>query len=374
MSLPRVIIVGAGLAGLTLGRCLKAKGIPSVIVEKTSSSPRSNYGITLHRWACQPLLSYLQMDESSFREKLAVDKDQGEKGNMPGNGRLPGADISSGTFRCHRGRLEMLLREGQDIRWEHTLQSLETSPGGITIRFQDGSSLESKTLVAADGVHSQVRKILAPKIKPSVLPYVVFNGRRAMPIDEYKAKVASYIQNSTIIQSRHYDAVLQISVNDITPTQAVLSYTYSRPARSDDPLHRPERPLDGAENISNEFYAESDKLEGLEPPFGEMLDSKKIRQDRTLHWLMRSVLLPLEEMQDLARHGVLFIGDAAHAMPLLGGEGANMAIKDACDLADQMAQGISGLFAGQKYEAWKQAVEESEKRLANMHSVAHASL
>ncbi|KAL8717184.1 MAG: hypothetical protein Q9225_005546, partial [Loekoesia sp. 1 TL-2023] len=63
MSPNPITIVGAGLAGLTLGRCLRQYGIATVVLERVSSSPTYNYGITLYPWAFRPLLNILQIDE-----------------------------------------------------------------------------------------------------------------------------------------------------------------------------------------------------------------------------------------------------------------------------------------------------------------------
>ncbi|KAK4694203.1 hypothetical protein P7C71_g3334, partial [Lecanoromycetidae sp. Uapishka_2] len=233
---------------------------------------------------------------------------------------------------------------------------------------------ESTILIAADGVHSQVRKTLAPKTVPNVLPYVVFNGSRTVSLEDYKIRIAPHMQGSTVIHCRHGSTLFQLSINNIAPPQAVLGYTYSRPARANDALHKPDRPLSGAENIPEDVYAEIEKFGELKPPFGEIFDSEKVRQDRILHWLMRSILLPLDESQDLAKHGVLLIGDAAHAMPILGGEGANIAIRDGFELADELAHEQSALGNEQSHGIWKQAVKKSEKRLADMHGSILASL
>ena len=37
-----ILILGAGIGGLTLGRCLRKEGISFVIYEKATSSPRHN--------------------------------------------------------------------------------------------------------------------------------------------------------------------------------------------------------------------------------------------------------------------------------------------------------------------------------------------
>lgn len=73
MAQQPIIILGSGIAGLTLSRCLRAKGIASTIYERATSSPRHNYGITLHESAYNPLLKVLDLEEHNFRRRTAVD-------------------------------------------------------------------------------------------------------------------------------------------------------------------------------------------------------------------------------------------------------------------------------------------------------------
>lgn len=377
MSKPPTTIAGAGLAGLTLGRCLRQKGIPSILLERASSSPRYNYGITLHPWAYQPLLNVLQMDESSFRERLSIDASRGGRGSISGDALVTSVDTTPGTFRCHRGRLEQFLRENQDIRWEHTIKDIETTPQKVIVRIQNEQAIESDVLIGTDGVHSQVRKSLAPGIQLKVLPFVVFNGKRKMSLDSFQNTMAPQMQGLSIIQCRQEDVVFQIAANQYTATYVDVDYTYSRPARQNDPLHRPDRPIPGATDIPEEFYAELQELKDLGQAYKEMFDVTKVRQDRILHFLMRSTLGTEQEIKDLTDQGVLLVGDAVHAMPLLGGEGGNNAIKDGVDLAEHIAahgpQGIK-TFSSVRYDSWRKGVEGSERRLAEMHTPVKASL
>ncbi|KAL8993425.1 MAG: hypothetical protein Q9169_006357 [Polycauliona sp. 2 TL-2023] len=317
------------------------------------------------------------MDEGVFREKLAIDAVRQDKGEVSESVLAPGIDSEAETFRCHRGRLEKLLQEGQDIRWEHTVQNVTTSAKGIVVHLKDAKSLDAEILIGTDGVHSQIRKSLAPEIELKVLPFVVFNGKRQFTKAEFQRWFESRLGSQTIIHSRHDDIILEISINEITPKHVDVSYTYSRPARKDDPLHKPDRAIPGATDIPEEFYSEIDSLQNLEEPFNIIFDTAKVRRDRVLHWLMRSTMGKPAEVDHLAKQGVLLVGDAVHAMPILGGEGANTAMKDGVDLANHIAEhGTSRLqdFADAKFETWKWGVEESEKRLAEMHGQAKASL
>ncbi|KAL9014992.1 MAG: hypothetical protein Q9180_008908, partial [Flavoplaca navasiana] len=338
MSPNPITIVGAGLAGLTLGRCLKQYGIAAVVLERVSSSPRYNYGITLHPWAFQPLLKVLRMDEGLFREKLAIDSMRQGKGEISEDALAPALNTDLGTFRCHRGRLEKLLQEGQDIRWEHTVQSITASSQGIVVQLKDAKPLDTDVLIGADGVHSQTRKCLAPDIELKVLPFVVFNGKRQFTRAEYQKTIEPKLGPQTVVHERHGDIVLEISINEYTPKHVDVSYTYSRPARENDPLHKPDRAIPGATDIPEEFYSELEDLKDLHQPFNTVFDAAKVRRDRVLHWLMRSTLGRAAEVDRLAKKGVLLVGDAVHAMPILGGEGANNAMKDGVDLARHIVE------------------------------------
>ena len=369
--------MGAGLAGLTLGRCLKHYGIPAIILERESSASRHQYGITLHSWAYRPLLKVLQSDEVAFREKLAVDSTCDDTGALSSSALTQGLVTDPDTFRCHRGRLEKWLRQEQDIQWKKSLEGIEATAQKIILRLKDNETIETEVLIGTDGVHSQVRKSLAPDIKLQVLPFVVFNGRRRMTIPDYVNFVDPEMQKRTVIQSRYKEIVLEISINKFAAKHVDLSYTYSRPVHENDQLHKPDRPINRATDIPKEFYMELSNLETLLSPFGTIFDPAKVRKDRVLHWLMRTTLGTPEQIKNLAESGVLLIGDAIHATPILGGEGANMAMKDGVDLAEHiMRYGTKSLldFSDERYQAWQTGVEESERRIAEIHDSTRASI
>ena len=371
MSTQPITIIGAGLAGLTLGRCLKHNGVSAIIYERASSAARFNYGITLHLSAYKPLLNILQIDDSTFREKLAVDALHNGRGNL--------SPLSSGdSFRCHRGGLELLLREDQTIKWDSSLKNVEITPYAATTTFKNGEQIESPCLVGCDGVHSQTRQCLAPMMRLKTLSYVVFNGKRLFSRAEYDENIKPHMQGSVLIQKRKGDILLEIGVNEETQTTVNIGYTYSRAAHGDyDILYNPHRAKAEATEIPEEFYKELEQLEGLNAPFAQLFKPDKVRDDRVLHWLMRDVMPDASEAQRLADHGVILIGDAVHAVPILGGEGANLALKDGIALADHIAkEGVGGIgsFSPTRYEMWKQAVMDSEERIAKMHGPTKPNL
>ena len=76
--------------------------------------------------------------------------------------------------------------------------------------------------------------------------------------------------------------LFRVYVNEYAEKDVRLGYTYSRPAGASDPLHEPNRPTAGADNIPEDFYAELSQLKqkGLGPGFADTFGSEKVCQDR----------------------------------------------------------------------------------------------
>ncbi|RYO55142.1 hypothetical protein AA0116_g9624 [Alternaria tenuissima] len=386
-------IIGAGIAGLTLSRSLLHRGIPTIIYEKSSSNPRFNYAITLHSTAYQPLLEVLNLDDVAFKKRVAVDAEDGGAGTIGEQVDLPshgGLYATTSSFRANRAKLEHLLREGLDIRWKHSLQGVQRTQKGPRIRFSNGESWSSgKLVIGADGVHSDLRKLLLPASSHlNVLPYVVFNGKRRMEREEFDNMFRDVARprETNVWEVKAGDVMLNVSVNKTTSEEVSLSWIYSRPVRSDeDALHRPNRPNEDAQKTPDELFQEIGELRSLKSPFSDIFDAKKMRGDRILHWLMRTTSTPLSDLQDLfARNGVCLMGDAIHAEPIVGGNGANAAILDALALAEAISseekrgwEGIEGnvkkgvsKWYDERYPEWEQGAVESQKAIARMHEVS----
>lgn len=366
-----ISIIGAGIGGVTLGRCLLRRGISSVLYERASPTARHGYGITLYPSAYQPLLKVLNMDESTFKQRIAVDGPVGGFGAIESKqaNQHEGASL---PFRAHREKLERLLRDGLDIRWENALEKLEEDQTGLILHLQNGQSVKQTCVIGVDGPHANSRKSLLPDISLTVLPFVAFNGQRRINKDTFQALYSPAMQGLTVIETRSNDALLQISVNEDQRDLVSISWVYSRAARgADDPLYRPNRPISGATDIPKEFYQEIGALTNLEQPFQDVFDEEKMQIERVLSWLMRTVQVGLPELRGLAEKGIFFIGDSVHAQPILGGEGANTAIKDGVELAEHIANHgyhtISDWYQ-EVYQSWDDGVQRSKTAIQKMHS------
>ena len=364
VPLSSISIIGAGFAGLISGRCLKTKGISSKIFDKRIQRQDTSRIITLQPWAYEPLAEVLEMDHQQLAEK-----DQKPE------------SIMADSMYCPQGQIEDLLSRDLHVEYSQEIseiERLESQMQGLVfnpVPSHGETFIKSQLVIGADGVHSGVRHLVLPEVKPRILPYVVYYGSRGMPARRYKDIIAPHMKYPAMFQLRKETRtllrIIPCPLSSLLHNEYVyVKYTYSRPAHKDDPLFRPDRRVSDAEIIPNEFYHEIESLKDLGPVFGEIFHPQHVRQDKVLNWLMRSLLVPLEKLQELADQGILLIGDAAHAMPILGSEGANWAIKDGIDLANHLADNdFSQLrsFYEHRYPEWQRAVSESERRLYDMH-------
>ena len=366
---PPISIIGAGFAGLMSGRCLKIMGIPSRIFEKRVKRQDTSRSITLRPWAYEPLAKFLEIDYQQLAER-----DQKSDGNM------------SDSMYCPQGQIEDFLSADQHIEYSQELseiERLESQMQGLvfsSVPLLGETFIKSQLIIGADGVHSVLRHLVSPEVIPRILPYVVYYGSRRMTARRYKDDIAPHMKYPAMFQFRKETQTL-LRITPCLPNSLLddggyvhVKYTYSRPAHEKDPLFRPDRKVWEAEIIPDELYYEIEGLTKLGPVFGDIFHPQRVRQDKVLNWLMRSWLVPLKKLQELADQGILLVGDAAHTMPILGSEGANWAIKDGVDLPNYLADNdFSQLrnFYEQRYPEWQQAVSESERRLLDMHNYDH---
>lgn len=71
------------------------------------------------------------------------------------------------------------------------------------------------------------------------------------------------------------------------------------------------------------------------------------------------------------------MGDAVHAEPILGGEGANVAIEDGMRLASFLLEENAGhiqQFYRERLDIWRKGVTDSKARISSMHGTTRPSL
>ena len=160
-----------------------------------------------------------------------------------------------------------------------------------------------------------------------------------------------------------------------------LDWSYSRPIQGpDDPLWMPESAQTGT--APDQLLMET-ASKTLVPPFSTLLAPEAIKKDKVYNWLSRSVFVPRQNLERAAERGVVFVGDAAHAMPIFGGEGGNHAMLDGVELSrlfvarsrDGNGQALRGedlelivrQFYDGAYKRCQDAVRRCRQRFALLH-------
>jgi len=161
----RILIVGAGVAGLTLAGLLKQRGFQPEIVEKQRniSAPGHMMGIyplgsrILYGLGLMPL--FLERTVSSDNYMMCTGK-----GEVMHQFSLKQVFAKYGPNRsCTRGTLIGVLREGcadLKMRFATSITSIEQKGEKVEVRFSDETSGEYDLVVGADGVHSDVRRLV----------------------------------------------------------------------------------------------------------------------------------------------------------------------------------------------------------------------
>jgi 2-polyprenyl-6-methoxyphenol hydroxylase-like FAD-dependent oxidoreductase len=364
-----VSIIGAGFSGLVLGQCLRRRNIPAVIYERSNSDLRNNYGITLYNSTYRPLLESLGINEDEFKSQIAIHHPEN---NEP---------ISDGRrLRVNRAALTRVLRKDLDIRWEHKLSdiSASTSPRSAVFTFGgQGETRDYSLMIGADGAHSATRSLLnlpTSIFDLKVLPYIVFNGKRRIKFPNLPPGLLDSFTNPDGITHTQGDALLTIKADFWDPEKqtVAVSYKLSRPAgEKDQPLL--DRNIRDSEKLANHFIEEVAALGETPEPFRQVFNPDTMSEDRLLHWLMRSSLLESEGAEDaFASKGVLLLGDAAHTQQPLSGNGANLAIADAIELAKHINSSGEledvAAYLNARAQSWVEGTREAEQSLQNSHA------
>jgi 2-polyprenyl-6-methoxyphenol hydroxylase-like FAD-dependent oxidoreductase len=172
----RVIIIGGGIAGLTLALSLQQAGISARVYEAVGDLAPLGVGINLQPAAVRELT---ELGLAAGLQRIGIDIRQLAFFNKLGQliwsePRGLSAGYRWPQYAVHRGRLQFLLldalreRLGKDnFRNGLRLTSLKQDVDRVAATFVDGSSRTTFTdqadiLVGADGIHSTVRRALYP--------------------------------------------------------------------------------------------------------------------------------------------------------------------------------------------------------------------
>ncbi len=306
-------IIGGGIAGLTTAIALKQKGIDSIIYEAVPEIKAVGAGLVLAANAMKALrkigIAEDVINAGALLPSFTIYDSQGRVINKT-NSTILGEKYGLDNLTIHRSALHKVLLNKIDHDCIYTGKKLIDAVQGaddIKLYFEDGSIQLARYLVAADGIHSAVRKKIMPK---AVLRYAGYTCWRAV-ID-----ASSFNLNET---SETWGTARRFGLVPMKNNQLYWFACMNAPVQNSRMKHFTKEDL--LEQFSNFHY-----------PIPQVI---KATRNEQLIW---NDIIDLKPVSQYAFDKILLIGDAAHATTPNLGQGACQAIEDAVILADELLQ------------------------------------
>jgi 2-polyprenyl-6-methoxyphenol hydroxylase-like FAD-dependent oxidoreductase len=326
----KIIIAGAGIAGLTLGYWLAEQGKNVCIIEKAQEIERDGFligfrGISVTILKRMGLLDKaLSMAMDSIYHDILSSKGQKINRSLY----LSYKEHEAGKLPMNRADLHALLYEAVkdkvEIRFDSRIRAIEQGKR-VELLLANGQAEEGDLLIGADGVHSNVRKLIFGEGFEQDLNacYAAFISPKRVPI-----------QSAVQFAKGRMSVLYELNANEFGGIFVLRGYDFATVARDAQKAaliqaHQGASIAQDLEQLSEDTAIFSDKLIQIAMP----------------SWICGKVAL---------------VGDAAYCLSPASGFGATAAIAGAYVLAE--AIGGQGLAAYEKQ--MRPAIEKKRKSSA----------
>lgn len=312
----RILIVGAGIAGLTLAALLKQRGLSPIIIERQKDFSHVGYMLGLF-----PLASKILYGLNLHEAYLDISVPLNTYDMCTGDGNLirsyPMQKILEqyGPYRCLTRQqllslLHAYLENTLPIKMDTTIQSLTQSNNDVQVILNDGSTLTVDLVVGADGMHSQVRKFICTENNVKTFDtgwggWVWWADKAIIPQDT----IIEHLGTNNFLGL--YPTKEKVGVVAAAPCIKEKTHTYS--GRAND--------------IRQQFASLVDKYPLV---FNELPNDQ---DNNMFYWPLNDV-----RAKSWIKGRVALIGDAATGFLPTAGIGASMAMESAAVLNDELSR------------------------------------
>jgi 2-polyprenyl-6-methoxyphenol hydroxylase-like FAD-dependent oxidoreductase len=326
-TVPRVAIIGAGPGGLTLARILHVHGLDALVYEREAfSSIRPQGGsLDMHAESGQYAIEHAGLI-AEFKRIARYEDQEGRVYDKHGKLLLIDDDVTGKNRpEVDRGQLRQMLLDSLPanvVRWGHELSAIQPQDDGCyELVFRNGASEKFDLVVGADGAWSRIRPLVSPA--QPIYSGVAFVELGIDDADARHPELARLVgrgltffvgESKALIGHRDANAHLGIYATLRAPEDWIErgGLDMSSPAAM-------------KTSLAGHFNGWSERLLELIYRSGDRMTPRAIHALPVGHrWKHRP--------------GVTLLGDAAHLMSPFGGDGANLAMQDAADLALALAE------------------------------------
>jgi FAD-dependent urate hydroxylase len=339
----RILIVGAGLAGLALARALGQAGLTFELIERAGGWEDAGTGMYLPANGVRALRA-LGLDEAVAARAAPISHQRllDHRGR-----RLAHIDLHQlwgdvgPCLALPRADLHAVLREGVPVQIGRTIRSLEHPGGPVQVIFDDGSSGEFDLVVGADGLRSTIRRLAVDPRPPVPV------GQRSW---RFLAACPPQVTTWTVLLGRGASFLT-------VPVGHGLAYCYADSTAAGDDLDG-----DPVGHLRQGFA-------GFAAPVPQLLE--QLQEPSRIH------VAPIEQVAEerWGRGAVVLVGDAAHGMSPNMAQGAALAFEDAlvlaaCLRAGSVTDAVAGFVARRSPRTgWVRAQTHRRDRTRNLPPV-----
>ncbi|KAI0172768.1 FAD/NAD(P)-binding domain-containing protein [Hypoxylon sp. FL1284] len=327
-----VLIVGAGVGGLSLAQSLRKQNISFEIFERDPGPDArfQGWAIAMHS-IVDDLVSAFPSDMPDLRTStnhLAPLKLPAQLSMyMPGReGRWGFQDSPDFPFiRAERRRLRNWLTTNIPVQWGRRVERIEHDDDGVSVHFEDGGSAKGGILVGADGINSIVRQHLLNRPATdllNVVPLATVVGQLELSGEAFKRQLALGHSGSMLI--RPDLGFIGFAGLHYVHADGKSACYYWNFMQTDHDIGKPDHWLQKATQ-QEKLDLVLQFIQQLSPEFREIFEMTRAEQIQQNTHVWRDLEL---EGVGLPGGRVILMGDAAHAMTPFRGEGGYHTLVD----------------------------------------------
>jgi salicylate hydroxylase len=316
MTKAKVAIIGGGIGGLFTANALIAEGFPVAVYEQAPALGEIGAGVFITPNSARHLR---RVGLESLIEKWGARIGPGSQYLRYDGTPIAPVQVTDSAgwnaiFGMHRADLIEILASSlpkQVINTGYRCTGFEQDGATARVRFANGATIDADIVVAADGIHSELQKYVAPPSQP------VFSGSAAYRGTVPHERIPDWPTDRWLMwlgEKKHFlvfpvRAGKLINFVGFTPADQTIKESWSAPG---DP-----------ELLRQEFAGWDPRVEALL---------------RNVHTTFRWALYDRDPLPCWTQGRLTLLGDAAHAMLPHLGQGANQSIEDGITLATMLAR------------------------------------